>query len=354
MDGRAGGRAAGRGRVAARRRDRLHGPRPRGRGRRRAGLRAQPLARRLRGRAARLRGQRRAASAAARLPAAARGPRLVRDDERQVARADHGRRRAVPGLPDGHRLPHEARRGRPRHAGHADRAALADDAAGDPGLHDASALPAARPRPARGPRMVGLGSDRACGGGGRRRLGRREARRGAGAVRLGVVVAGVGRDRGRARAVLPAPPTPPVAASRTTRRGTSAATPTTRSSASPSPSGERLGRSPGIPALRGGLCRGDRVGPFGQPYVRGAQDGYARRQVQRAEQSWPARPEHVGAARRAVWDAAARAGAQEPVREAARLAVSEAVSNVVVHSYRDTGGPAPSRSASSGAATSCA
>jgi serine/threonine-protein kinase RsbW len=59
--------------------------------------------------------------------------------------------------------------------------------------------------------------------------------------------------------------------------------------------------------------------------------------VQRSEQSWPARPEHVRAARRAVWDAAARAGAQEAVREAARLAVSEAVSNVVVHSYRDIG-----------------
>jgi serine/threonine-protein kinase RsbW len=58
--------------------------------------------------------------------------------------------------------------------------------------------------------------------------------------------------------------------------------------------------------------------------------------VHRAEQSWPARPEHVSAARRAVWDAAARAGAEEPVREAARLAVSEAVSNVVVHSYRDS------------------
>jgi anti-sigma regulatory factor (Ser/Thr protein kinase) len=57
--------------------------------------------------------------------------------------------------------------------------------------------------------------------------------------------------------------------------------------------------------------------------------------VQRSEQSWPARPEHVGAARRAVWDAAVRAGARDAVREAARLAVSEAVSNVVVHSYRD-------------------
>lgn len=59
--------------------------------------------------------------------------------------------------------------------------------------------------------------------------------------------------------------------------------------------------------------------------------------MQRSEQSWPASPEHVGAARRAVWDAAIRAGAQEAVREAARLAVSEAVSNVVVHSYRDIG-----------------
>ena len=37
-----------------------------------------------------------------------------------------------------------------------------------------------------------------------------------------------------------------------------------------------------------------------------------------------------------MWEAAAQAGAQEPVREAARLAVSEAVSNVVVHSYRDS------------------
>ena len=59
--------------------------------------------------------------------------------------------------------------------------------------------------------------------------------------------------------------------------------------------------------------------------------------MQRSEQTWPARPEHVRAARRAVWDAAARAGAHESVREAARLAVSEAVSNVVVHSYRELG-----------------
>lgn len=60
--------------------------------------------------------------------------------------------------------------------------------------------------------------------------------------------------------------------------------------------------------------------------------------MQRSEQSWPARPEHVRAARRAVWEAALRAGAQERVREDARLAVSEAVSNVVVHSYREADG----------------
>lgn len=59
--------------------------------------------------------------------------------------------------------------------------------------------------------------------------------------------------------------------------------------------------------------------------------------MQRSEQTWPARPEHVGAARRAVLDAAIRAGAEEQVREAARLAVSEAVSNVVVHGYRENG-----------------
>ena len=43
-------------------------------------------------------------------------------------------------------------------------------------------------------------------------------------------------------------------------------------------------------------------------------------------QSWPARPEHVGAAR--------RAGAANDVLDSVCLAVSEAVSNVVVHGYR--------------------
>jgi serine/threonine-protein kinase RsbW len=52
--------------------------------------------------------------------------------------------------------------------------------------------------------------------------------------------------------------------------------------------------------------------------------------------SWPASPEHVGAARRVVAAAARRAGAQAAIVDAIRLAVSEAVSNVVVHGYRDS------------------
>jgi serine/threonine-protein kinase RsbW len=52
-------------------------------------------------------------------------------------------------------------------------------------------------------------------------------------------------------------------------------------------------------------------------------------------QSWPAVPEHVGAARRVASIAARRAGAEKRVLDAVRLAVSEAVSNVVVHSYRN-------------------
>ena len=66
---------------------------PRDRGRPADELRAQPVARRRPPRrgAARLRDERAAAAAPARLPAAARGPRLVRHGERQVARADHAR-----------------------------------------------------------------------------------------------------------------------------------------------------------------------------------------------------------------------------------------------------------------------
>jgi serine/threonine-protein kinase RsbW len=57
--------------------------------------------------------------------------------------------------------------------------------------------------------------------------------------------------------------------------------------------------------------------------------------VVRCEQSWPASPEHVGAARKAVSVVARRAGAEDAVLDAMRLAVSEAVSNVIVHGYRD-------------------
>ena len=58
--------------------------------------------------------------------------------------------------------------------------------------------------------------------------------------------------------------------------------------------------------------------------------------MRRMEQTWPARPEHVRAARGAASMAAQRAGADPDVLDAIRLAVSEAVSNVVVHGYRTT------------------
>ena len=109
-------------------------------------------------RAARLRLQRRAAAAAARLPAAPDRARLVRDDEREVAaRGSPSQDEPFEGyqMVTGYRM--QARRGRSRHAGHADRAALADDPAGHPGLHDAAPVPAARAGAPRGPRMVGLG-----------------------------------------------------------------------------------------------------------------------------------------------------------------------------------------------------
>jgi serine/threonine-protein kinase RsbW len=58
--------------------------------------------------------------------------------------------------------------------------------------------------------------------------------------------------------------------------------------------------------------------------------------VERCVRSWPASAEHVGAARRVVSAAARQAGADDPVLDAVRLAVSEAVSNAVVHGYRGT------------------
>ena len=83
-----GGRDRGR-----RRRARVPRRRSRDPGRRRAGLRAQPVDRgRDAGRGApRVRDERRSAAPAARVPAPARGAGLVRDDEREVAHGDRGR-----------------------------------------------------------------------------------------------------------------------------------------------------------------------------------------------------------------------------------------------------------------------
>ena len=171
-------------------------------------LRAQPVDRRRRARRrpARLRVQRRAAAAAARLPAAPGRARLVRDDEREVAAADHGRRRAVRRLPDGHRLPDARARGRRGHAGHADRAAVADGPARDPRLPDPPPVPARRGRSriegrawsGWGPiERVEVSTDGGASWHGARA--RRPARPG----RLGAVVVRLGRAGGRARAVRP-------------------------------------------------------------------------------------------------------------------------------------------------------
>jgi serine/threonine-protein kinase RsbW len=52
------------------------------------------------------------------------------------------------------------------------------------------------------------------------------------------------------------------------------------------------------------------------------------------QKKWPARAEHVGAARRAARAAAQAAGAAREVRDAVGIAVSEAVTNVILHGYR--------------------
>ena len=54
----------------------------------------------------------------------------------------------------------------------------------------------------------------------------------------------------------------------------------------------------------------------------------------RSENTWPATPEHVQAARRLAADLAHRAGVPDDALDAIRLAVSEAVSNAVLHGYR--------------------
>jgi serine/threonine-protein kinase RsbW len=54
----------------------------------------------------------------------------------------------------------------------------------------------------------------------------------------------------------------------------------------------------------------------------------------RCEYTWPATPEHVRDARTRVAELASRAGASLALLDRVRLAVTEAVSNVVVHGYR--------------------
>jgi anti-sigma regulatory factor (Ser/Thr protein kinase) len=56
--------------------------------------------------------------------------------------------------------------------------------------------------------------------------------------------------------------------------------------------------------------------------------------VTRWQKTWPARAEHVGAARKAASAAAHAAGAAREVRDAVGIAVSEAVTNVILHGYR--------------------
>jgi anti-sigma regulatory factor (Ser/Thr protein kinase) len=55
------------------------------------------------------------------------------------------------------------------------------------------------------------------------------------------------------------------------------------------------------------------------------------------QQSWsvPATPESVAELRRAVVDFACQQGVGDPPLSSVRIAVSEAVTNVVVHSYRE-------------------
>jgi serine/threonine-protein kinase RsbW/stage II sporulation protein AB (anti-sigma F factor) len=60
--------------------------------------------------------------------------------------------------------------------------------------------------------------------------------------------------------------------------------------------------------------------------------------VLRSENTFPATPEHVRDARSAIAELVRRAGVPDDALDAIRLAVSEAVSNAVLHGYRgDTG-----------------
>jgi anti-sigma regulatory factor (Ser/Thr protein kinase) len=57
--------------------------------------------------------------------------------------------------------------------------------------------------------------------------------------------------------------------------------------------------------------------------------------VLRSEKTWPAIPEHVRDARHEVAELARRAGVDEDAVQSVQLAVSEAVSNAILHGYRD-------------------
>jgi serine/threonine-protein kinase RsbW len=69
-------------------------------------------------------------------------------------------------------------------------------------------------------------------------------------------------------------------------------------------------------------------------------DGAGER-IGRLERTWPAVPGSVREARAAAADFARDAGASPAALAAIRLAVSEAVTNTVLHAYRGAGGPGP-------------
>ena len=117
--------------------------------------RSLPVGASRRRRTPRVRDQRRAAPAATRVSAASRRSGLVRHDERQVALADHGARRAVRRVPDGPFVPRPSGRGRRGRADHDDRATLAHGSAGDPGVPHSCAYRRGRRVRARRPGVVG-------------------------------------------------------------------------------------------------------------------------------------------------------------------------------------------------------
>ena len=170
-------------------------------------------------------------------------PGLVRDDERQVARADH-RARPSPSRATSRRAATASAR-RPTRQGEpvdAHGAALADGPAGHPRLRHPRAHAEPGPCTRARPRLVGLRPDRARRGQ-RRRRGHLERRaRSAPQPSRGLGAAGSGtgtRRAGRRTSSAAGPPTAPATCSRSRRRGTSAATPTTRCSGCRSPSPSR-------------------------------------------------------------------------------------------------------------------